>query len=48
MHNTDQSHSEKKHELFLFLFLTIILAPAISVAAIGGYGFFIWISQMLS
>lgn len=39
---------EKKHELLLFLFLTIVLAPTIAVSAIAGYGFFIWISQMLS
>jgi len=30
-----------------FLFLTVILAPALSVALVGGYGFSIWMYQLL-
>lgn len=29
-----------------FAFLTIVLAPALAVAAVGGYGFLIWIFQI--
>jgi nitrate reductase NapE len=45
----DPNHIDrKKQELRLFLILTIFLAPILSVAIVGGYGFIVWISQMLS
>ena len=31
----------------MFLFLTVVLAPVLAVAAVGGYGFVVWILQML-
>ena len=37
----------KKQELTLFLLMTIVLAPLLSIAIVGGYGFVVWISQML-
>lgn len=37
----------KKQELTLFLLMTIVLAPLLSIAIVGGYGFAVWISQML-
>ena len=39
--------SSRKQELWLFIFLTVFLAPIMSVAIVGAYGFTIWISQML-
>ncbi len=30
-----------------FLFLVVFLAPIISIIIVGGYGFLIWISQMI-
>ncbi len=38
---------EKKRELRVFLFLTVFLAPLLSVAIVGGYGLLIWISHMI-
>jgi nitrate reductase NapE len=38
---------ERKRELLTFLFLTIFVAPALSVAIVGGYGFLVWIIQMI-
>ena len=38
----------KLRELFAFLFLTVLLAPAVSVALVGGYGFAIWIYQLIA
>jgi nitrate reductase NapE len=38
----------KRRELQLFLFLTIILAPVLAVAVIAGYGFVVWMWQLLS
>ena len=40
--------TRKQRELRLFLILTIVLAPVISVALIGTYGFIIWFSQILA
>jgi len=44
--NTDQTNS-KGQELKGFLFLTVVLAPVLSVALVGGYGFAIWMYQLL-
>jgi nitrate reductase NapE len=38
---------ERRRELLVFLFLTVVLAPVLAVAIVGGYGFLIWISQMI-
>lgn len=39
--------ARKSLELYAFLFLSFVLVPVLSVALIGGYGFFIWISQII-
>lgn len=46
--DTDQDSVTRKNEIQLFLFLTVILIPAIAVAGIAAYGFFVWIYQMLA
>jgi periplasmic nitrate reductase NapE len=38
----------KKQEMRAFLFLTVITAPILAVAVVGGYGFSIWIYQLLT
>lgn len=40
--------SAKSRELSAFLFLTVFLAPAVSVAVVGGYGFAIWMYQLIA
>lgn len=37
----------KKYELRVFLFLTVVLFPVLSIALMGGYGFIIWMSQIV-
>ena len=37
----------KRRELLLFLFITVVLFPLLAVMIVGGYGFAIWIWQML-
>ena len=37
----------KRRELRGFLFLTVIFAPALAVAIVGGYGFLIWMYQLI-
>ncbi len=39
--------SDKKTEFRSFLLLVVFLAPILSVAIVGGYGFLVWISQIL-
>lgn len=40
--------SRRRQELIAFVFLTVVLAPVLSVAIVGGYGFAIWMYQLLS
>ncbi|MEM7025999.1 MAG: periplasmic nitrate reductase, NapE protein [Pseudomonadota bacterium] len=37
----------RRRELLGFLFLTVVLAPVLAVAIVGGYGFLVWILQMI-
>ena len=43
----DDETAQKGKELRLFLFLIVCLFPLLSIALVGGYGFFIWFMQML-
>lgn len=45
---TDNDKStQKSKETRLFLFLVVCFFPLLSIALVGGYGFFIWFMQML-
>ena len=37
----------KTREFRLFLFLTVVLGPLLSIAIVGSYGFSVWIYQIL-
>ena len=39
--------STKKDEKRMFLFITVVLFPILTVMLIGGYGFAVWILQMI-
>ena len=39
--------STRGDEVRGFLFLTVFLAPALTAALVGGYGFSIWMYQLL-
>jgi nitrate reductase NapE len=39
----NEAGNQKKQELNAFLFLTVVLAPLLSVAIVGGYGLLIWL-----
>lgn len=41
------SENSKRDERIAFLFLTVILAPLLSVIIVGGYGFLVWIMQII-
>jgi len=38
----------RRWELAVFLFLTVVLAPVLAVAIVGGFGFVVWIWQMFN
>lgn len=39
--------STKQEELRSFLFFTVVMAPALAVMLVGGYGFAVWMIQMV-
>jgi len=45
--NRDPENPSARQELSAFLFVTVILAPVLAVTLVGGYGFSVWISQIL-
>ncbi|MBO9512474.1 MAG: periplasmic nitrate reductase, NapE protein [Variovorax sp.] len=38
----------KKEEIRSFLFLTAVMVPVLSVIVVGGYGFIVWMAQLVS
>jgi periplasmic nitrate reductase NapE len=38
---------DKKTEWRSFVLLVVFLAPILSIAIVGGYGFIVWISQII-
>lgn len=44
---TEDGRLERARELRSFLFLVIVLLPAISIAIVGALGLGIWIADML-
>lgn len=38
---------QKKHERNTFIFLAVFLAPILSVITVTGFGFLVWISQII-
>jgi nitrate reductase NapE len=38
----------KRREWGLFLFLTVVLAPLLAVGIVGGYGFLVWMYQLIA
>ncbi|MCF7202140.1 periplasmic nitrate reductase, NapE protein [Pseudomonas oligotrophica] len=44
---TPDQPSRKREETRLFVFLIVFLFPLLSVLIVSGYGFIVWITQML-
>jgi len=40
--------TSRKSELRVFLFLSVLVAPLIAIALVGGYGLSIWVYQMFN
>ena len=45
---SDKDKLQKRREFRAFLFLTIVLAPVLSAAIVGGYGLLVWMYQLLA
>lgn len=45
---SNTEHPSRAKEVTSFLFLTVVLAPAVAVGLVGGYGFAIWIYQIIA
>ncbi len=43
----DNSVPSKRDERIAFILLAVVLAPALSVVIVGGYGFIIWMTQLV-
>ena len=40
--------STRKEEWRSFVFFTVVMAPAIAVVLVGGYGFVVWMVQLIA
>ena len=47
MDEADEPHT-KSQELRAFLFLSVVLAPVLAVAVVSGYGFLVWMYQLVA
>lgn len=49
--HSDQNDAEhvvsRSEELRAFLMFTVVLAPLAAVACVGGYGFIVWMLQLI-
>ncbi|HET9750869.1 MAG TPA: periplasmic nitrate reductase, NapE protein [Casimicrobiaceae bacterium] len=41
------SPSTRQEELRSFLFFTVVMAPVLAVIVVGGYGFLVWMYQLV-
>lgn len=48
MENKEPIAASKAQELKVFLFMTVVLAPILAVGTVAGYGFVVWIFQMIT
>jgi len=39
--------TQRRRELLVFLFLSVVLAPVLAVIIVGGYGFVVWMAQLI-
>lgn len=45
---TEDSKRRRTEEWRTWVFLTIVMAPVLAVAVVGGYGFIVWMYQILT
>jgi periplasmic nitrate reductase NapE len=45
---TNPASFTKAQELRSFLFLSVVMAPVLAVMLVGGYGFLVWMYQLVA
>ena len=48
MDETTESRSSKSLELRAFLLLAVLMGPVLAVIVVSGYGFLVWMFQLLA
>ncbi len=46
--SSDATSVRRRLEILVFLVLTGVVMPALAVAVVGGYGFAVWIFQIIA
>ena len=46
--NSGEPPSTRQEELRSFLFFTVVMAPALAVILVSGYGFIVWMVQLVA
>jgi nitrate reductase NapE len=46
--NSERAQYTRNQELRSFLFLTVVMAPVLTGMLIAGYGFLVWMVQLIS
>lgn len=47
MRTAQEERPTRRQELSLFLLLTVVLAPVITIGLIATYGLIVWVSQII-
>ena len=45
--HADRPKHRKRDEILAFLILAVVIWPVLSVGMVGGYGFLVWVWQMI-
>ncbi|HEU4484799.1 MAG TPA: periplasmic nitrate reductase, NapE protein [Povalibacter sp.] len=45
---TDSSKEERRREFIVFGFLALVLAPILAVILVAGFGFAVWMYQLIA
>ena len=48
MQDVKNEKNEKRRELAVFVFLTLVLAPVLAVLFVSAYGFCVWMYQVIA
>jgi nitrate reductase NapE len=46
--NADTAPSTRQEELRSFLFFTVVMAPVLAIFIVAGYGFLVWMYQLIA
>ena len=44
---TSEPDGTRRHEIIAFAILAVLIWPVVAVGVVGGYGFIVWMSQLI-